>query len=656
MSLKKLQSDNVENKSKTPLWSPDSAAVSNTLLAKFMDELDGDFADYDELWRWSVDNRAEFWSKIWDFGGVVGDKGERAMLDTGKIQEDKFFPDAKLNFAENLLRRRDDDKAIIFRDEKAIERILTYRELYDQVSLWVQALQAAGVNEGDRVAAYMPNMPETIIAMLATSAIGAIWSSASPDFGEQGLLDRFGQVEPKILIAVDGYYYNGKVIDCLAKVRAVQPKITSLEKTIIVPFVGGNIDGDMVSATNFTGGFEPCNIEFNRLPFDHPLFIMFSSGTTGVPKCIVHGQGGTLLQHLKEHQLHCDIKPGDPVFYFTTCGWMMWNWLVTALASEATLLLYDGNPFYPDGNVLWDYTSKHKCSLFGTAAKYIDALKTNHIHPAETHDLSDLRAITSTGSPLVHESFDFVYEHIKQDVHLASISGGTDIVSCFVLGNPISPLYRGEIQCAGLGMAVDAFDDNGAPIAAGAGSGELVCTKSFPSMPISFWNDADGSKYHDAYFDSYNNVWCHGDWIERTEHGGFIIHGRSDATLNPGGVRIGTAEIYRQVEQIEEVVESIAVGQDWEGDVRIILFVVLKQGVELNDSLIKDIKTRIRNGASPRHVPAQILQVADIPRTKSNKIVELAVRNIIHGRPVKNIEALANPEALELYKDVVFIK
>jgi acetoacetyl-CoA synthetase len=572
----------------------------------------------------------------------------------------RFFPEARINYAENLLRRRDAAPAIIFRNERGEDRILSFADLYDLTSRWAQALKAAGVGKGDRVAGFMPNTPETVIAMLATASLGAIWSSASPDFGVQGLLDRFGQIEPTVLVAVDGYYYNGKTLDCLAKLRDVQPQIKGLKKTVIVPFVTERPDfsglSDTVTMGDFIASFPAIDIPFMRVDFNHPLFIMFSSGTTGIPKCIVHGHGGTLIQHLKEHQLQCDVGRDDHVFYFTTCGWMMWNWLVGALASECTLMLFDGSPFYPTGNVLWDFADQHKCTLFGTAAKYIDALKANGFRPKDTHDLSSIRVITSTGSPLVHESFDYVYDAIKSDVHLASISGGTDIVSCFVLGNPLSPVWRGEIQGAGLGMAVDAFDDTGKPIPAGAGSGELVCTKPFPCMPVMFWNDDGGAKYKAAYFERFDHIWCHGDWIERTAHGGFIIHGRSDATLNPGGVRIGTAEIYRQVEQIPEILESIAVGQDWDNDVRVVLFVRMKPDHVLNDDIRDRIKKQIRNGASPRHVPAKIIAVADIPRTKSNKIVELAVRDIIHGRKVRNVEALANPDALAHYADLAELK
>ncbi len=653
----KLQSAQVSDK---PIWTPTPQSSQNSDLALFMRSLGKDGQNYQQFWQWSVDHMEDFWSAFWDYAGIIGTKGNRILVDGDKMPGAHFFPDASLNYAENMLKKRDDSTAVIFRDEKKRERTLTFKELYDDVSRCAQFLKASGLKAGDRVAGLMPNMPETLIAMLAASSIGAVWSSASPDFGVQGALDRFGQIEPKIFIAPDGYFYNGKSIDCLAKVAELQTKLPSVEKILIVPFITETPDISGIKlAQNWTSTLKTYgaqDITFVRLPFNHPLFIMFSSGTTGVPKCIVHGQGGTLLEHVKEHRLHCDVKPGDKVFYFTTCGWMMWNWQMTALASGATLMLYDGSPFYPTGLVLWDYAARHNCTLFGTAAKYIDALRSNNIRPKEGFDLSSIRTLASTGSPLVHESFDFIYDAIKRDIHVASISGGTDIISCFVLGNPISPVYRGEIQCASLGFDVDIFDDQGRPMPAGAGSGELVCKKPFPCMPIYFWNDADQSKYKKAYFERFDNIWCHGDFIERTAHDGLIIHGRSDATLKPGGVRIGTAEIYRQVEQVPEVFESIAVGQDWDNDVRVILFVKLKDGFTLNDDITTRIKTKIRTGASPRHVPAKILQVTDIPRTKSNKIVELAVRDVIHGRPIKNVEALANPEALELYKNLEALK
>jgi acetoacetyl-CoA synthetase len=647
----------------TRLWTPKPEEIKRTNLYKFMNRLNLEQMDYNEFWQWSVENKEKFWSEVWDFCHVIGEKGD-VILDNGDKMPGgevraRFFPNARLNFAENLLKKKDQDKAIIFQresqspmDEEPVE--YSFLELSQQVSRWQQALLDAGIKEGDRIAGYMPNIPETVIVMLAASSIGAVWASASPDFGTKGVVDRFGQIEPSILVSVDGYFYNGKEIDCLEKIEQVSQQIDSIKKIVIVSFVEKKFEGKgiMESAESFISSYLAKDIAYKRLPFDHPLFIMFSSGTTGVPKCIVHGAGGTLLQHLKEHQLQSNVSVGDRVFYFTTCGWMMWNWLVSALASNACLLLYDGSPFYPDGQVLWRFAERYKCSFFGTSAKYIDALKVNDIKPSEENDLSSIKVIASTGSPLVHESFDFIYEHVKQDVHLASISGGTDIISCFMLGNPLSPVFRGEIQGPGLAMAVDVFDDEGNSLGDDGGAGELVCTEPFPSMPVGFWNDPENEKYKSAYFDSFDNVWCHGDWVQKTSNQGFIIFGRSDATLNPGGVRIGTAEIYRQVEQVPEVIESIAVGQDWQGDVRVILFVVLKEGAELNDDLQKDIKTRIRHGASPRHVPAKIIAVNDIPRTKSGKITELAVRHVIHGRNVKNIEALANPESLELYKNI----
>lgn len=638
-----------------PLWTPDEDFIKTTAIADFAGRIGLPGNDYHSLWKWSVDHSADFWSRLWDFCNVTGDKGDRLLLDPGKMPGARFFPDASLNYAENCLKRRDDADAVVFWGEDKVKTRLSWKQLYDAVSRFRQFLLSQGVTEGDRVAGFVSNMPQALIAMLATSSIGAVWSSASPDFGVQGVLDRFGQIEPKILVAVNGYFYNGKVVDCMPKIRDFLPQLPGVEKTVIIPYA--NPHSDMAGLDNavlwddalapFTAG----PIPFRCLPFSHPLFIMFSSGTTGIPKCIVHGQGGTLLQHLKEHRLQCDIRENDRVFYFTTCGWMMWNWQMTALASGATLLLYDGSPFYPGGHILFDYADAEKMTLFGTAAKYIDALNKGGIEPKKTHDLKTVRTMTSTGSPLVHESFDFIYNTIKSDLHLASISGGTDIVSCFVLGNPVSPVYRGEIQGAGLAMAMDAFNDDGQPVAAGE-KGELVCTKPFPSMPVSFWNDPGGSRYRAAYFDRFDDIWCHGDWVEKTDHGGWIIHGRSDATLNPGGVRIGTAEIYRQVEQIPEIRESIAVGQDWDGDVRVVLFVVLQQGMTLSEELKQAIRLKIRTGASPRHVPAKIIAVADIPRTKSGKITELAVREIIHARPVKNIEALANPESLDFYKNI----
>lgn len=640
------------------LWSPSQEQIEQSKLYHFKMKIEAEtgqnFQDYHALWQWSVDDQERFWNELWDFADVIGEKGGRVLVEGAVMRDAAFFPDSTLNYAENLLRRRDDGIAVVMRNEKNEERTLTYAELYGQVSLWQQAFLAEGLTKGDRVAAYMPNCPETIIAALAAASIGAIFSSASPDFGVRGVLDRFEQIEPKILVTCDGYYYNGKTIDLSDNIEGVCSRLKDVHKTIIVPFVGidnkGFKDERIVTQRRFLKTYRPREVAFERLEFKHPLFIMFSSGTTGKPKCIVHGHGGTLLQHLKELHLHCDIHRDDRVFYYTTCGWMMWNWLISGLACEATLLLYDGSPFYPDGNVLWDYTSRHHCKLFGTSAKYIDALEVYGIEPGRDYDLSDLQIITSTGSPLVDKGFDYIYQKIKNNVHLASIYGGTDIISAsFGLGNPISPVYRGELQGAGLATAVDIYDDDGKPIPPGAGAGELVCTKPFPSMPVMFWGDEGGEKYHSAYFDTFDNIWRHGDWVERTTHNGLIVHGRSDATLNPGGVRIGTAEIYAQVEKVDNVVESIAIGQQWDGDVRIVLFVRLKEGCTLNDDLRTAIKKQVRAGASPRHVPAVIVQIDDIPRTKSGKITEIAVRDVVHGRPVKNVEALANPEALELY-------
>ena len=562
-----------------------------------------------------------------------------------------FFPDATLNFTTNVLRRRGPAPAIVATTEAGRDRTIGWDDLAEAVGGAADALRAAGVQRGDRVAGIVCNTHETIVVALGAAAIGAVWSSCSPDFGVQGVLDRFGQIAPAVLVTVDGYVYGGKTFDCLAKAAEVARALPSVRQVVVVPMLGKGLDA-LPSAVGWddwlasgSGG-----TEWSELPFNHPLYILYSSGTTGVPKCIVHGAGGTLLQHLKEHQLHCDIREDDRVFYFTTCGWMMWNWLVTALASGATIVLYDGSPFHPGPGRLFELAQRSGITLLGVSAKFIDAVRKSGLAPRQAGDLSSVRTITSTGSPLAPESFDFVYESIAADLHLASISGGTDIVSCFVGGNPMAPVWRGEIQCAALGMDVAVYDEAGH--ATSTHAGELVCRRPFPSMPVSFWNDADGSKYRAAYFDRFPGVWCHGDWIRATEHGGFIIYGRSDATLNPGGVRIGTAEIYRQVEQLPEVLESLAVGQQWEGDERVILFVRLASGAVLDDGLRRRINERIRAETSPRHVPARIIQVADIPRTKSGKIVEIAVRHVIHGREVRNREALANPEALELFRDL----
>ncbi len=643
-----------------PLWQPGEGTIAHANLTRFMahsaEQFDLDLASYDDLHSWSITHPGAFWQAVWDTCGVIGDKGVAPYaIDGNKMPGARFFPQARLNFSENLLRKRDHSPALVFWAEDKVKRAMSWAQLTAQATQFQACLDELEVAPGSRIAAMMPNMPETMAAMLGATASGAVWSSCSPDFGVKGVLDRFGQIEPEVLVTCDGYYYNGKVFSITEKLREIVPALPSLKRVVVVPFAGDGADtvGALANATNWNDDVlsrAPGVPRFEQLPFDHPLYILFSSGTTGVPKCIVHSVGGTLLQHQKEQVLHCDLKEGERLFFFTTCGWMMWNWLATALAAKATLMLYDGSPFHPSGEILFDYAEAERFDLFGTSAKYIDALKKAGLKPRESHDLSRVRIMMSTGSPLAPESFDYVYSDIKPDIHLASMSGGTDIISCFVLGNPVKPVWRGEIQCAGLGMATDVFDENGRSMP--RGKGELVCANTFPSMPIGFWNDPDGRKYHNAYFARFDNIWCHGDFAEWTDHGGMIIHGRSDATLNPGGVRIGTSEIYRQVEQLEEVVESIVIGQDWDHDVRVVLFVVLAEGVALSDDLVGDIKRRIREGASPRHVPAKIVAVRDIPRTKSGKITELAVRDLVHGREIKNKEALANPEALELFKDI----
>ncbi|WP_293854967.1 acetoacetate--CoA ligase [uncultured Alsobacter sp.] len=641
-----------------PLWTPSPARAAATEVMRFRDAFNAalglSLQTYADLHAASIERRGEFWSLLWDFCGVKGEKGSVALADD-RMPGAHFFPQARLNFAENLLARHDDTDAIVFRGEDKASARLSWADLHAMVSRLQQWLVSLGVGPGDRVAAMMPNMPETVALMLAATSIGAVWSSCSPDFGVRGVLDRFGQIEPKVFIACDGYYYAGKTLPIGEKLAEIVPALGELAAVLVVPYVGvaeataaGLRNG--VTLPQVLARFAAAPVAFTRLPFEHPLYILYSSGTTGVPKCIVHGAGGTLLQHLKEHRLQSDLQPGDRAFYFTTCGWMMWNWLVSGLANGETLMLFDGSPFHPVPSILFDYAQEEAFTLFGTSAKYIDACKKAGLRPRDTHDLSSVVLMTSTGSPLAPESFDWVYDAVKPDIHLASISGGTDIVSCFVLGDPTSPVWKGEIQAAGLGMAVDVWDDAGKPIR--GEKGELVCTRAFPSMPIYFWNDPEGKKYHAAYFDRFPGVWCHGDFAEWTAHGGLVIHGRSDATLNPGGVRIGTAEIYAQVEQIPQVIEALAIGQDWDNDVRVVLFVRLREGVVLDEALQQAIRAKIRSGASPRHVPARIVAVADIPRTKSGKITELAVRDVVHGREVKNKEALANPEALDLFKDL----
>ncbi|MEZ5924123.1 MAG: acetoacetate--CoA ligase [Hyphomicrobiaceae bacterium] len=645
----------------TPLWQPDRKRVERSRINEFGrrigDRAGTEVTDFDSLQRFSLAHSEAFWSELWDYAGVRGDKGAGPYLvDADRMPGARFFPGARLCYAENLLVKTDNSTALVFWGEDKVRRSMSWAELNAAAAGFQSLYRAAGVEAGDRVAAIVPNMPEAIAGMLGASASGAIWSSCSPDFGVNGVLDRFGQIEPKVLVAVDGYHYNGKAHRLADKLAEIVAKLPSLERVIVVPYLGEaeTVAAALPKAMAWRQPPATARPDFVRLPFDHPLYILYSSGTTGIPKCIVHTAGGILMKHLSEHLLSTDMRAEDRLFYFSTCGWMMWNWLVSGLAVGATLLLYDGSPFYPDGNVLFDYADAEGMTVFGTSAKYIDAAKKAGLRPKQTHQLRALRAMCSTGSPLVPESFDYVYDAIKTDLHLASISGGTDICGCFVAGVPTKPVWRGEIQGPVPGMAVEVWDEDGRKLA--TGKGELVCVQPFPSMPLKFWNDADGSKYHKAYFARFPGVWHHGDYAAMTEHGGMIIYGRSDATLNPGGVRIGTAEIYRQVESLPEIQEAIVVGQDFDNDVRVVLFVVLRPGVALDKALEDRIRTQIRQGTTPRHVPARIVAVKDIPRTKSGKITELAVRDVIHGREVKNKEALANPEALELYRDLPALK
>ncbi len=642
-----------------PIFIPSAERVEAANLTRFIrfmgTESRVSLQGYDDLYDYSVRHSDRFWRALWDFCGVRA-SGELEPVVTGfdQMPGAQWFPKVRLNFAQNLLRHHDDRLALIGRSESGRNLDLSYIELHAAVARFAHGLRAVGVGRGDRVAGFMPNIPETVIAMLATTSLGAVWSSCSPDFGLQGVLDRFGQIEPKVLVAAAGYSYGGKCFDVRERLAAIATALPSLQRVVVTDFDGSCADLSMIPQATAWQGFgsngEVPELHFEAVPFDHPLYIMYSSGTTGVPKCIVHSVGGTLLQHLKEHVLHTDLKREDRICYYTTCGWMMWNWLVSALAVGSGVVLYDGSPFHPGGEALWDLIDETGVSIFGTSAKWISAVEKAGIVPRESHKLLKLRTILSTGSPLAPESYDYIYGQVKDRVLLCSISGGTDIISCFALGNPLLPVYRGELQCRGLGMKVEILDDDGRTVRRQAG--ELCCTAPFPSMPIGFWNDPDGRKYHEAYFDKFPNIWCHGDLAELTENDGVIIYGRSDATLNPGGVRIGTAEIYRQVEKLDEVLESIAIGQDWDSDVRVVLFVRLRPGIELDEALQARIRKLVRDNTTPRHVPAKIIAVPDIPRTISGKIVELAVRNVVHGRPVKNTDALANPEALAYFRDL----
>ncbi|MFN3768945.1 MAG: acetoacetate--CoA ligase [Ectopseudomonas guguanensis] len=643
-----------------PLWTPSAERIAASRMdafRRFVNQRHGlQLADYPALHTWSVEQRDAFWQAIADFFEIRFHSPAECVLREGPVMPDgQWFPGATLNFAEHLLRRRDGHPALVAIAEDGSREQLSYAQLAAHVAGMQRALRNAGVGIGDRVAAFMPNTWQTVVGMLASASLGATWSSCSPDFGTQGVIDRFGQIEPKVLIAAAGYRYAGKRIDLTDKLNEILPQLPSLERLVIVPYSrdeASPTDYQSVALTTlWQDYYQPGGApQFTPVPFDQPLYILYSSGTTGVPKCIVHGTGGTLLQHVKELGLHTDLGATDTLFYYTTCGWMMWNWLVSGLAMGAPLVLYDGSPFHPEPTRLIDLIDAEDISIFGTSAKFIAALEKAGVKPRESHELLSLKAILSTGSPLAHESFEYIYRDVKADLCLSSISGGTDIVSCFALGNPTLPVWPGELQCKGLGMDVQVWDEQGQPLQ--GGKGELVCARHFPSMPVGFWNDASGEKFRAAYFDTFPGVWAHGDYAEETEHGGLVIHGRSDAVLNPGGVRIGTAEIYRQVEKVPQVLESVAIGQDWQGDVRVVLFVRLREGVTLDDALRDEICRIIRANTTPRHVPARIVQVADIPRTISGKIVELAVRNVVHGRPVKNTDALANPQALELYRDL----
>ena len=640
-----------------PLWTPSPERIEQTNVTSLINKINADWdvslTDSEHLHQFSVTEMEKFWRSLIEYAELNGETWTGPeLVDRNKLPGAKWFPEARFNYAENILKRRDDADAFVFWGENKVKRRMSFKTLYDQVSSISQALKGMGVGPGDKVAGYLPNLPETIIATLAAASLGAAWSSCSPDFGAQGVLDRFSQIKPKVVFCANGYHYNGKTHDSLGKVEEIVIQLPSVEHVVVIEYLDGAPDLSGLKNAQHWGdviaNHAPNEIEFAQLPFDQPLYIMFSSGTTGAPKCIIHSAGGSLLKHASEHLLHCNMKRDDRIFFFSTCGWMMWNWLVSSLAWGATVLLYDGSPFYPSPKILFDYVDAENMTLFGTSAKFIDALSKNGVRPMDTHDLGSVKIMCSTGSTLAPEGFDYVYGAIKKNVHLVSFTGGTDIMGCFMSGDPTKPVWRGELQQAVYGMDVDVFDDNGKSIQ--GEKGELVCKQPFPTVPLGFLGDPDGSRYHDAYFAVYDNIWCQGDFVEHTEHGGYIMFGRSDATLNPGGVRIGTAEIYRQVERLDEVKESIVIGQSWDNDVRVVLFVVLSAELTLDDKLTKKIQNQVRANCTPRHVPAKILQVEDIPRTKSGKITELAVRDVVHGRVVKNVEALANPEALAFYE------
>ncbi|MBF0469584.1 MAG: acetoacetate--CoA ligase [Desulfamplus sp.] len=640
------------------LWKPSEERIRQTNMYRFMQTVNEKYgktlSDYDGLYQWSIENLEQFWALMWDFAKIRASRSfDRVIDDSQKMPGAKWFEGSMLNFAENLLKFRNDNIALVFRGEDQIRRTLTYKQLYDETSRVAQALRNAGIKPGDRVVGFVPNMPESIIAMLAATSIGAVWSSCSPDFGIKGVLDRFGQTKPRVLFTADGYFFKGKPMDSLEKISGIIKELPSIEKVVVIPYIKEDPYIKSIPNAVLLDRFKVSRageIEFEQLPFDHPLYIMYSSGTTGLPKCMVQSAGGVLMHQIKELMLHTDLKEEDTIFYFTTCGWMMWNWLVTSLSVGATLVLFDGNPFHPAPDALWQMAQDEKITVFGTSAGYIAALKNAGVKPCEQFNLASMKALLSTGSPLSKEDFEFIYDKIKSDIQLASISGGSDLNGCFALGNPMGPVYSGELQCRGLAMKVFAYGEDGKPVV--GQQAELVCTAPFPSMPIYFWNDEDGSRYHAAYFDRYPGVWTHGDFIEVTERGGVIMYGRSDATLNPGGVRIGTAEIYRRMEQMQEISDSVVVGQNWNNDVRVILFVTMASGFELNDEIRNKIRKDIRTHASPRHVPAKIIQVPDIPYTLNMKKVELAVKNMIHGKEVKNRDALKNPQALDFFGNI----